>query len=250
MTLLNSPLYHIAIRESNNVLIHNINITVIDSNGIYGTYSTAPETDGIDVGGSNIHVYNCFVSNGDDSLTLEDGSNNILFENSTVMYGLGLGIPVACDQKNTLNSVYRNIQLVNTGYGIRIKSCGNNGNQWNGIVRNISYYNISFVNVKKGIDINVYNQSIDDDNGNGNGNENEYGSVMYSNISDITFDNIYGTYNEIPGTIDCSNNPACYGLNFSNINLRSVNGGNNQWECSNNVYGNVYNVTPSLTCVQ
>ena len=111
LTLLNSPYYHIAVGGSN-ITIYDINITVVDDNGNPGNYSVAPETDGIDIGGDNIHVYNCYVQNGDDSYTLESGSTNVIIENSTCAYGLGLGIPMACGQPSktiTQNSIYRNI---------------------------------------------------------------------------------------------------------------------------------------------
>ena len=94
LTLINSPYYHIAIGGTN-ITVHDINITVADSNGNPGNYSVAPETDGIDIGGENIHVYNCYVQNGDDSFTLEAPSTNVIFENSTAAYGLGL-YSIAC----------------------------------------------------------------------------------------------------------------------------------------------------------
>ena len=120
--LLNSAGFHIY-TSGTNIKIHDINITVRNpSNGESGSYSTAPNTDGIDVSGENIHIYNCYVLNGDDSYTMESGSNNVLFENSICVNGFGMAMPSAkgTNDKATQNALYKNMIAINTGYGIKL----------------------------------------------------------------------------------------------------------------------------------
>ena len=147
---------------------------------------------------------------------------------------------MACDisHPDVKNSIYRNMVAYKTWYGIRIKSCGNIGNQWNATVYNITYENITFFDVKYGIDVNVYNESVDGD------------GFGYSNITNILFDNIGGTVTNYVGHLDCSDSPPCQGLEFKNIDLKNVGGDNEEWMCSDNVYGNAVNVTPPLTCLK
>ena len=93
---------------------------------------------------------------------------------------------MACDQPSktiTQNSIYRNIIVYKTGWGIRIKSCGNIGNQWNGTVQNITYQNITFIDVQKGIDVNVYNQSSSYEKN----KESKGNGLSYSKVTNVIF---------------------------------------------------------------
>ena len=56
ITLLNSPMFHLRV-SGDNVTIHDVNITVRDTDGNPGNYSVAPNTDGMDVNGNNVHIY-------------------------------------------------------------------------------------------------------------------------------------------------------------------------------------------------
>ena len=90
-----------------NILIHNINITSPD-------YGVAPNTDGIDIGAVNAHIYDCYVKNGDDSYALKNGAENVLFENSIAVQGNGLE-----------GGWYDRGGNNNCKYGIRLRSLSN-----------------------------------------------------------------------------------------------------------------------------
>jgi polygalacturonase len=66
-------------------LIGNI-ITVSDA--IADAYSTTAifpfNTDGFDVTGTNIKITNSVIFNGDDSIAVQSGSHNVLFEKATI----------------------------------------------------------------------------------------------------------------------------------------------------------------------
>ena len=62
------------------VVIHDVNLTT-------PPFNIAPDTDGIDVASTNVHVYNCYVATGDDSYALKNGAMHVLIENSTSAQG-------------------------------------------------------------------------------------------------------------------------------------------------------------------
>ena len=83
ITILNSPAYNVYLHHNIDVIIHDINFTS-------PSWLIAPNTDGIDINSKNVHVYNCYIENGDDTYCLEPGAENVIIENSTAKYGLGL----------------------------------------------------------------------------------------------------------------------------------------------------------------
>eukprot|EP01084_Bolivina_argentea_P177109 306353_1 len=226
--LVNSPMFHLTMNDIENVIINGINITVTTPG-----YATAPNTDGIDVGARNVHIFNSFVQNGDDSYVLKGGAYNVLIENSTAQLGLGLDVGTG---GNISNAVFRNMLCKETDYGIRLKAKGDtqNGNQ-----SGITFQNITFDRVKKAIDINEFNQSIDVNEGNG---------VGWVNIKNILFQDIKGTYTDWAGHLNCAQGTPCTNLTFIDVNLKG-DGTNQGWQCSDNVYGTAKNVTPTLGCL-
>ena len=171
-------------------------------------------------------------------LIFEGGANNVIIENSTVAFPSN-GLIVGTSNGNITNSIFRNIIADGVQHGIHLKALGD---LQNGTQKNITFYNISFINVFNGIDLNSYNQSID-----GIDNKSNVGWVI---MEDIRFENVYGTYQEYCGHIDCPQQYPCHDLLFENIFLEGVFTGSQKWQCSDNVYGAVYNVTPHLHCLQ
>ena len=200
-------MFFIFVSQSENVIIHNINITGPD-------YSIAPNTDGIDIGSKHVHVYDCHVQNWDDSYCLKAGASNVLIENSICIGGNGTNANSEkgnyTDQLPIENILIWNITCQDTWWGIRLKSGESPGNEYNGTMLNITFEDIMFDNVQRGIDVNQFNES------------NIF--IQYSIISNMTFKNINGTYTNWAGHLDCSDSPP-------NIYLNG-NGTNNGWICS------------------
>lgn len=234
LTLLNSPMFHIFIGNDENVVIHDI--TIQSPN-----YTIAPNTDGIDCASKNVHIYNCHITNGDDSYSIWPGAENVLVENSYSGFGLGLD---SWDggQNNTggsgghMNNItFRNMYLNRTGWGIRLRTYS----YFNGSTNNFRFINITMDNVRNALDINQFNQSVDE-----GGNR-----LKWTDFNNISFIDIRGTYTDWAGHFDCSSDDPCYGLYFDNINLRATNNDADGFSCSQNVYGKAVNVTPPLTCL-
>ena len=231
ITLIDSPANYIFINYCIDVIVHDINITG-------PPYNIAPETDGIDLGSRNVHIYNSYIQNGDDSYEIKWWAKNITIENSVAVGGLGLdvgttAIPII------QNVTFKNMICRDTWWGIRLKQ----QSFMNGTVMGLKFINITFQNVSRGIDINDYNQTMDNDYNTNN-------NVGFVNITDILFENIKGTYTIWAGQLDCDISMPCTNLKFVNIDLKYDGNGTDQgFSCSDAVHGSAVNVTPSIDCL-
>ena len=227
ITLIDSPKNYLFINYCVDVVVHNINITG-------PPFNIAPETDGIDLGSRNVHVYDSYIQSGDDSYEIKWWSKNVTIENSIA--GGGLGLDVGTTAEPIIQDVtFRNMICRDTWWGIRLKQ----QSFMNGTVRNLKYINITFENVSRGIDINDFNQTVYD------------GNVGFVNVTDILFQDIHGTYTLWAGELDCDASLPCTNLKFENINLKFTGNGTDQgFSCSDSVYGSAVNVSPPLTCLK
>ncbi len=147
VTLQNPPKMHIVFKdEDGNITIQGITINT----------PVSPNTDGIDLVGTNCLVQNCSISDGDDNIALGSSSSSavssgILITNCT--FGIGHGVSIG---SNTAGSV-SNLTVINctfngTEYGIRMKSdnATSGGSGEGGIAQNLSYLNIGMTNIVEG----------------------------------------------------------------------------------------------------
>jgi hypothetical protein len=150
VTLTNPPNTHISFQYAcNNCIVQNITIN---------TPSPSPNTDGIDVSGTNMIFRDLNISCGDDNLVFGAGNTsggpetaNILVNNCTFGAGHGLSIG-SYTSGGVQNIAVSNCSFNGTISGIRMKSERGRG----GLISNISYYNITMSNVEYPININSY----------------------------------------------------------------------------------------------
>jgi polygalacturonase len=142
ITLENSPSMHLVFKSTGgNITIQGITIN---------TSGASPNTDGIDLVGTNCLVENCSISDGDDCIALGSTagvSSDTLITNCNFGFGHGLSIG-----SNTSAGV-SNLTVVNcifngTENGIRMKSddAGSSGGE-GGIAQNLFYYNLTMTNI-------------------------------------------------------------------------------------------------------
>ncbi len=138
LTLQNPPTFHLMLKNNNG----DITILGLDIN----TDPTSPNTDGMDVGSTNMLVENCHINDGDDNIELGGSSGtaaNILITNC--MFGHGHGVSVgSLVQAGVSNVTVINCVFTNTDNAIRMKSDNDRG----GVVQNMNYYNIGMTNIK------------------------------------------------------------------------------------------------------
>mmetsp|Transcript_16521 Transcript_16521/g.22608 ORF Transcript_16521/g.22608 Transcript_16521/m.22608 type:complete len:338 (-) Transcript_16521:130-1143(-) len=164
ITFLNSPKYHVNLKDCHNVTVRNFIIEVdvfrqkkmlsdagfMDHRGI----PTFPlNTDGIDPSASSVYIYNGSITNFDDAVAFKPcrstnkfckACSSGLVEDLTITYSVGLtigSVPPNGDVNCVKDVVFRNIVMNKPLKGIYIKS--NPGTNGMGLVQNISYSNVS-----------------------------------------------------------------------------------------------------------
>ncbi len=146
VTLQNSPSFHLVPQETNDITIDRVTILAPP---------TSPNTDGIDPGGRNINISNCYIDTGDDNIAIKAGTGShtdgVTVRDCAFLHGHGLSMGSELND-GVENFTAQNITFDGTDNGLRIKSDRTRG----GIVRNVSYDSISMNNVGRIIDIAGY----------------------------------------------------------------------------------------------
>lgn len=160
ITLINSPQYHLNLRDALNLTIRNI-IVHVDVNlndSIIDLLPTFPlNTDGIDISGREINIKNFTVQNFDDAVAIKPISTlgsvysncteNIVIEDANVKFGVGMSIgsvPPSDGNACIRNVTIRNIEFKDPFKAIYIKP--NPGDSGTGLISNIVYENINIYN--------------------------------------------------------------------------------------------------------
>jgi hypothetical protein len=144
ITLQNPPNYHLFLK-GNNVDITIQGITI-------DTPGDSPNTDGMDLGSTNVLVENCHISDGDDNIEMGGSTDPCAFVTITnCVFGTGHGVSVgSATEAGVSNVTVINCSFTGTENGIRCKSDNDRG----GLVQNLSYLNITMTNV--GLPIVIY----------------------------------------------------------------------------------------------
>jgi polygalacturonase len=138
VTLTNPPTFHLMLKGKNgSITIQRININ---------TDPTSPNTDGMDIGSTNMLIQNCHITDGDDHIEIGGSSDlaaDLMITNC--MFGHGHGVSVGgFTQAGISNVTVINCIFTNSDNAIRMKSGSDRG----GLIQNMSYYNIGMTNIK------------------------------------------------------------------------------------------------------
>jgi hypothetical protein len=137
VTLQNPPTFHLMLKNNNdNITIQGITIN---------TPGTSPNTDGMDLGSTNVLIQNCYISDGDDNIEIGGSSAlaaYIVVTNCT--FGTGHGVSIGgYTQGGISNLTVINCTFNGTQNGIRIKADNTRG----GVVQSLNYLNLGMTNV-------------------------------------------------------------------------------------------------------
>jgi polygalacturonase len=137
VTLQNPPTFHLMLKNNNtDITIQGITIN---------TPGTSPNTDGMDLGSTNILIQNCYISDGDDNIEIGGSSalaTYIVVTNCT--FGTGHGVSIGgYTQGGISNLTVINCTFNGTQNGIRIKADNTRG----GVVQSLNYLNLGMTNV-------------------------------------------------------------------------------------------------------
>lgn len=144
ITLKDAPGSHITIGSggnSNNATIREITID---------THVPSHNTDGIDVWASHVDIDSCHISDGDDNVAIDKGSQYIRITNCD--FGYGHGTSVGSYTSNVRHVLIDNCTYKNTDNGIRLKSNTDRG----GGEEDFVFSNLTMNNVKSLVYIDCY----------------------------------------------------------------------------------------------
>jgi polygalacturonase len=136
ITVQNSPKFHIQfLGNGANILASGLSITAP---------WPSPNTDGIDLRGTNVNIQNCYISDGDDVVQIggSNACNGVTVEGCT--FGTGHGLSIGSITSGGVTNVQvNNCVFTGTQYGLRLKSNNTEG----GTTTHITYSNITMSNI-------------------------------------------------------------------------------------------------------
>ncbi|WCJ30216.1 Pectin lyase-like superfamily protein [Euphorbia peplus] len=232
LTHINSPKNHISINDCNGVFISNIQIQAPKE---------SPNTDGIDISLSTfVNITDSNIGTGDDCIAINGQSYHISVTN--VNCGPGHGISVGSLGKDGKNDTVEDVKIQHctfngTQNGARIKT-------WQGglgFAKNITYENITLIDIKNPI-------LIDQHYCNGEHNcKNGTTSVV---VSDVTYRHIHGsTIDEDAINLNCCE-IGCNNIVMENVNITSSSSSNSELHAScENAHGFSEAVQPNVPCL-
>lgn len=147
VTLLNSPMFHIAIGgQSSQVTVRGVTIRAPASTD---PVTPSHNTDACDVSGHTILIQDCDISVGDDDFTCGGGTSDVLITHCT--YGYGHGVSIGSHTAGGVSNItVTDCTFNHTDCGIRIKSDRDRG----GLVHDLLYESLRMTDV--GIPILIY----------------------------------------------------------------------------------------------
>ena len=138
----NSPMINQSFYNETNLLVSGetvFNPYASSSNNI------SPNTDGMDVTGTNIRIENCNISTGDDVIAL--GSTSAVTQNVTITgctFGTGHGLSIGSHTSGGVNGLWvDHCTFTGTQYGLRFKSDRGNG----GLSTNLHYSDLTMTGI-------------------------------------------------------------------------------------------------------
>ena len=228
ITMLDSPAFHIQVRGSDMEIDH----VTIRAGGCHG-WATAPNTDGINIGGQRIWVHDCFVHNGDDCVPTNTGWNNsdtdgVLVERVECECGTNGGVPIIAGAANIKNVLYRDMKVSfsNQGAGAKISEAYDTPS---GVFSNITWRNISVINPRYAA---IYTNLFVEDSGGGGGARtcrvpvNASRPAKWLTAANFTFDGVRATINSTAGAYAgcfvCSPTRPCTGFSFEGVAVEDL----------------------------
>ncbi|CAN1136212.1 Probable polygalacturonase [Linum perenne] len=202
ITLRNSPFWTLHPYDCKNVTIRNVTILA--------PIFQAPNTDGIDP--------DCYISVGDDGIAIKSGwdqygiaygrpSRNIIIRNLVVRSMVSAGISIGSEMSGGVSNVtVENVFIWNSRRAVRIKTAPGRG----GYVRQITYRNLTFDNVRVGIVMKTdYNEHPDGG----------YDPKAVPVIRDISFTGIHGQGVRVPVRIHGSEEIVIRNVTFQDMSV-------------------------------
>ncbi|KAF6172180.1 hypothetical protein GIB67_024802 [Kingdonia uniflora] len=230
----NSPQFHMKFDGCDGVQIEDLSIS---------TPALSPNTDGIHIENTkSVGIYNSFIANGDDCISIGTGCSDVNIENITCEHSHGISIGSLGVQNShacVSNITVRDVFIKDSDNGVRIKT-------WQGgtgSVTGITFDNIQMENVRNCIILDQYYCLS-------KGCRNQTSAVY---VRDVSYRNIKGTYDvrNPPIHFACSDTVPCTNITLSEVELLPAEGELVDDPFCWNTYGSQETLTiPPIDCLQ
>ncbi|XP_065856633.1 polygalacturonase [Euphorbia lathyris] len=199
----NAQQMHISFEGNNNVQVSNL---------VVNSPEDSPNTDGIHITQTqNIHISNTVIETGDDCISIENGSQNVLATDITCGpgHGISIGSLGSAHTKDYVSGVVIDgAKISGTSNGVRIKTWQGGS----GIATNIKFQNIIMDNVTNPI---IIDQNYCDQD---TPCKQQKSAVQVKNV---VYKNIKGTSaSDVAIKFDCSKNYPCEGILMQDVVLQ------------------------------
>ncbi|KAL8488119.1 hypothetical protein ACS0TY_023952 [Phlomoides rotata] len=224
ITLRDSPFWTLHPYDCKNVTLKNLTILA--------PVFQAPNTDGIDPDScEDMVIEDCYISVGDDGVAIKSGwdqygvaygkpSKNILIRNLVVRSNVSAGISIGSEMSGGVSNItIENIHIWNSRRAVRIKTAPGRG----GYVRDITYRNLTFENVRVGIVIKTdYNEHPDGG----------FDPTAFPILEDISYTCIHGEAVRVPVRIQGSAEIPVKNVTFRDMSVGITNKKKHIFQCA------------------
>ncbi|KAK6147622.1 hypothetical protein DH2020_018534 [Rehmannia glutinosa] len=224
ITLRDSPFWTLHPYDCKNVTLKNLTILA--------PVFHAPNTDGIDPDScQDMVIEDCYISVGDDGVAIKSGwdqygtaygrsSKNILIRNLVVRSNVSAGISIGSEMSGGVSNItVENVHVWNSRRAVRIKTAPGRG----GYVRDITYRNLTFDNVRVGIVIKTdYNEHPDGG----------FDPKAFPILKDISYTSIHGEGVRVPVRIQGSAEIPVINVTFQDMSVGITNKKKHIFQCA------------------
>lgn len=276
VNLVNGPRFHVYLSHMTDVVVHDIDISVDwrrqrDLLGEHGLLSDQGlpmfpfNTDGIDVSGDGVHIYDCSIENWDDAVAIKPGNNktgygpicaqNMLIERMTVRYGVGMSIGSVSPSKyvNCIDNItFRGVDFTYPMKAIYVKP--NPGDSGTASITNIHYEDFE---IKTPVWYGIYvgPQQMREPDGGGTGcmlyplgGDEHCPTNPLVTIANVSLRNVTMTGGVFPPVMRCNETNPCTGFEFVDVQI-SDRPGDEGWICENVQGSEQGSTSPSTGCL-
>ena len=206
----NSPEEHIWVKGDTDVTITGIAISTLAVAG----QQPPKNTDGVDIGASGVFFCNNNIACGDDNLVMSGTNIYVAYSTFGVGHGCSIG---SITSKGVSNVTVDHITMNGTTSGIRMKSARDRG----GLVENLTYSNMTLVNVETPVFITSYYPTLPTDPTADTAQAITVTTPIWKNI---TIKNVTATGSTNGGVLWGLPEEKISGLSFDNVQIQATTG--------------------------
>lgn len=232
LTFVDSPFWNMGLR-GDDILVENM--VIVAGAGNCDGYASAPNTDGVNIGGRRITVRNVSVHNGDDCIPVNGQAGGFTDDVrvSNVRCSCGTNGGVVYDNGGRVqNVIFSNMTVNGTNQGAGVKIGSSQNNATGGLVVNVTWEGISITHPRNAaLYIDMFGEDVPNC-----ALPSDPARPDWLTAQNVTFRDISATVAEgqIAGCFICAPTRPCEGFLFDGVSVTSAGGGSpGPYKCFN-----------------